>query len=416
MSSLQQRPQKAQNHLFTSLSSIKPMTLLWLVVLLLSETVLLVSAQSQAQDGAGIDLGGGIVTKTNVQSFADLSQDVREIANLLTSGQVGEAKGVYRSGLHSEIIPGVKRALATLGDNLSANTPKTPFFLYHLFGQTGPSDGFNFALDASKTGYINNYVLKIMDESPTLAIEAIIAVNVFMYATDLLYTGVYTCYRHSLAENPAIFNVGTAGWDEFIALYIGSGQTPAQTTGSSLYAWAQTLGDTLSTSDPEAPVNTKIKLLYQQAITMVSIENACTSTSSADTPGELWKLTVSAVAELSKPLFQGLFHALTSKNRELVGIYAFALIPQISKCRPSLFKRLHQALLSGDELNLDDSSFVNAILADIPEATSCFGYSCGDLGSTNIAVCSNDFETYLSYAGYVPSTSVRAVRLSVSYV
>ncbi|KAL7573173.1 hypothetical protein ACA910_018835 [Epithemia clementina (nom. ined.)] len=381
-------------------------------------------------DAQGVDLGGGIITQTDVQSYADLSQDVAEIQNYLSAGQVDEAMGVYREGLHSQSKPGVKRSLASLGDEMAKADPATPSFLYHVYGETQRS--FNDALDGTKLNYVNNLVLQILEEQRQVApststdgispaVEAIWAVNLYMYATHLLFTGVYNCQKHSMADNPSVFNVGTANWDEFIALYIGSGQTPGSSTGgNSLYAWAQKYADAFDIGDPEAPVNTKIKLLYQQAMNVMNVPQACTGGGGGDgqemdTARSLWKLAVQVTSELSKPLFQGLLHALTgSKNAALVKLYSQALVPQMSKCRSSLYKRFYETLITNDdEFDVNDDGSVQAILDDLPEATSCFGYSCGDLAAdTGMDACIFDFESYLSYAGYVPVSRVRAVGMA----
>ena len=401
----------------------------WVALLVWSMAVLVIQGNDTPPPASGIDLGVGIVTQTNVQSYMDLSQDIMDIKNFWSSGQFEEAKGLYQTGKHSESSPGVLRSLASLGEEMASATPRTPSFLYHVYGELQLD--FNAALDGTKLSYVNDFVLRTLDEAsntggssvvddPTDSnnnmkdpvLQAIWSVNLYMYATHLLFTGVYNCERHSLAQEAAIFDVGTANWDQFMALYVGSGQTLAQANGYSLYTWAQELGDAMGTSDPEASVNSRIKLLYQEAMTKVNVEGACNLGEDKDTAGELWKLAVEVVGELSQPLFQGLVHALTkSRNTDLVRLYARALVPQMSKCRPSLYKRLYGSLIEQPSINLDDRGWVQTILDDIPEATSCFGYSCGDLGDTGIDACQYNFESYLSYAGYVPTTPVRAVRL-----
>lgn len=363
-----------------------------------------------AQDSVvGVDLGGGIVTKTDVRSYAALSQDVALIKSYLSTGQVDEAKGLFRSGLSSERQPGVKRSLASLGDEMAVADPKTPGFLFHLYGVSQLS--FQSSLDSTKLNFVNTYVVDMMDKAPDVAVDAVWAGTLYTYATHLLFTGVFVCQKHSIADDPTRVKVGTANWDEFIALYIGQGQTAGSTNGNSLYQMAQFYGNFFNTSDPEAPVNTKIKNLYQQAMSILALPSACTA--NTDTAKSLWKLAVQTTSEMSKPLFQGLLHAVQTKDKVRLRLYAHALIPQWAKCRPSLYKRMYDTLIvKGDTFDVADDVAVQSILDALPDATSCFGYSCGDLAvDTGIEPCHYDFESYLSYAGYVPTTPVRAVRV-----
>ena len=93
------------------------------------------------------------------------------------------------------------------------------------------------------------------------AVDAILSVSVWMYATHLLYDGVYRCQERTDADDPNRFgDMGGGGFDEFIALYIGEGQTMGTDSGDSLYRWAQVMGDFFGTNSPTYRTTSKILL------------------------------------------------------------------------------------------------------------------------------------------------------------
>ena len=114
-------------------------------------------------------------------------------------------------------------------------------FLFHLYGQADRS--LNLAFATQKLQYMNNIIEEIFDTKPELTVEAIWIMNVDMYATHILFNGVYECEKRSQAKNLDLFNIVMAGFDEFIALWIGSGLTPGGTNGNSLYTWTQTMSN-----------------------------------------------------------------------------------------------------------------------------------------------------------------------------
>lgn len=355
-----------------------------------------------AQDD-GVNLGGGVITRTNVQSWADLSQDVGEMENLVAQEQIEAALGLYRNGKHSAISPGFLRSLSSLPDAMTSSNPKTPNFLFSLYGQADRT--LNLAFDVGKLNYINTQVEEVfVSEDAALGPLAVQVLNMWMYGTHLLYNGVYECQQRSLADDTSLFDVGTAGWDEFIALWIGAGQQAGSNRGDSLYSLTQRLGTEFGISNPEAPTNTRLKLFYQEALQMMTTGSLPCSRENPNTANRLWQLVVNAVAEMSKPLFQGLISNMLNNNATAVDVYAKALIPQMSKCRPSLYKQWHEALILGNFQ--PNPTFVNTLLATIPELTYCFGYACDELGDSKIAEC-KEFDVFRpTLSGYVPRSEI----------
>mmetsp|Transcript_20174 Transcript_20174/g.43553 ORF Transcript_20174/g.43553 Transcript_20174/m.43553 type:complete len:769 (+) Transcript_20174:34-2340(+) len=388
----------------SSMAAIGTSATLSLLLLLLSSQCSLISGQTLS---TGIDLGGSIITRTNVQPYADLSQDMAEIGNLIAQNQPAEGLRLYQSGQHAESAPGVRLSLEALADSLVAADPKTPSFLFHLYGQADRQ--LNLAFDSAKLSYINNQITEYFSTQPALALEATYVLNVWMVATHLLYNGVYECHKRAQADDPdaaTVDDLGMAGWDKFMALWIGSGQQPGATNGDSLYAWTQRVSSDLGYSNGapglESPTNTRLKLLYSEAVTLLSTAGACRNGNAA-TADRLWQLVVNAVSEMSKPLFQGLLVALKAQDAPRVDLYAKALVPQLAKCRPSLYKKFHESWITGRYQVGDD---VSELLSMIPDLTFCFGYSCQDLGNTEIGAC-DTFDVFRpTLGGYVPQSEV----------
>jgi hypothetical protein len=208
---------------------------------LLASLVGTVSAQ-----GRGISLAGGLVTtRTDVQKYADLAQDLAELQRYVANGDADEFLSLFRNGRHAQHDNGDPFPLAALGDDLEDSKTKTPAFLYHLHGITNRNTNFPFVL-AEQQQYINKFVEATVQENLNYAVDSILTVGVWMYATHLLFDGVHRCRIQTEADNPSQLEpLGGAGFDEFIALYIGEGQDVGADTGDSLYRWAQVMVRTI---------------------------------------------------------------------------------------------------------------------------------------------------------------------------
>jgi hypothetical protein len=167
-------------------------------------------------------------------------------------------------------------------------------------------------------------------------------------------------------------------------------------------------GDFFGTADPEASVNTNIVLLYKKAKDALSVQGACTN-AVPGTVTELWKIATMIVSQMSIPLFQGLIYSVLEDDADGAKVYAKALVPQTSKCRPSTYKRLKQNLIDEGV----DLSAAGPILQDLQDAYACFGYTCREVGNYNDdprLECDED-KYNPTLAGYDPLTDVSAVRV-----
>eukprot|EP00339_Tiarina_fusa_P013512 CAMPEP_0117080174 /NCGR_PEP_ID=MMETSP0472-20121206/56576_1 /TAXON_ID=693140 ORGANISM="Tiarina fusus, Strain LIS" /NCGR_SAMPLE_ID=MMETSP0472 /ASSEMBLY_ACC=CAM_ASM_000603 /LENGTH=738 /DNA_ID=CAMNT_0004807723 /DNA_START=68 /DNA_END=2281 /DNA_ORIENTATION=- len=352
--------------------------------------LLLVAGTAPCALSQGTDLGGGIVTRKDVEYLADLTLDVRDIdQEFASTGGTNAAMQIYTNGKNSDAQGASARfSLAQLSTRLANHglDDAVPSYLYHLYGMADRSNDIGKL--SEHLSYADNFARTSIMGGRRTTSEAINVLNMWMYATHLLFDGAQKCLKKAEADNPDIIDFGDGGFDEFIAIWIGSGQVPGSSDGYSLYSLAEQ-GDDLfsvgdSTFDPEdnldedyieSLVNKRIKLLYQEGASLTSVPEVCTS-STPESPKRLWTIVNRIVSQMYIPLFQLLINAILEKDSEAVQVYAMALIPQAAQCRPSTFKLLRDQLLGGNP-SFDRTELV---LSDLQELYSCFGLTCDDIG------------------------------------
>ena len=351
----------------------------------------------------GINLDGGIITRTDVTMYSDLALDLRDMRKT----QDGEAiLRLYLDGRNAEEQPGFPFPLKKLGDLL--NEVNTPNVLFHRYGLA------ELSIDEveNSQSYSDRFIRSTITSDPGLTADAIVALDMWMYASHLLNWGVDLCSKRAAADSPdTLEDIAGGGMDEFIALWIGAYQTPGTAEGHSLYAWTQEAGNLFGTNNPEAKANEDLKLMYQNGAGILSLPHACTN---EDMNGakELWAISQQMISKMFVPQIQMLIHALLSKDVGLTELYAIAFVPQVSQCRPSVFKRLNDALLKGN-INFDET---DNILKEIERAMDCLGLTCEDIGNYRdgrYACSSGRIRSSKPLAGYQPTTNIDGVSLLV---
>lgn len=226
-----------------------------------------------------------------------------------------------------------------------------------------------------------------------------------MYATHVLHNGVKTCQTLVEADNPQQFDLAGGGMDEFIALWIGTGQNHGSSEGSSLYALAQSVGESFGSAQGEVTVNQNIKLLYQEGASLLSRNGVC-SKERPETAKQLWSVASRIVVQMQIPIMQLLIQSIVDKDADRAALFALAVVPQAAQCRPSTFKRLRETLLSGNP-NFSKSK---QILTDLQELYPCLGFTCEDIGtySSNQPDCDSSDDDR-AMAQYKPSSGVHPV-------
>ena len=356
----------------------------------------------------GVTLCCGVVTRTDVDTYSSLALDIRDIQEQLLFNNTDAAINLYLNGRNAEIKPGIKLSIHDLSKNLAVKDAKesTPNFIYHLWGLSG---GVLAQVNENNL-YADNYAQSALASKPKYATDGMVALNMWMYATHLLYKGVDTCSKLTVADNPNAFDLGGGGMDEFIAIWIGDKQEGASDNGYGLYAMAQKAGDLFGTTSPQAQVNTNLILLYQEGAAALSFPSACSSKNS-NTVGQLWVIVQQMTSQMYIPLIQLLIDALFRQDVRGTRLYATAIVPQISQCKPSLFKRLKESLLSGTTAKFSQTT---QIIRDLQEAYDCFGFTCADVGSymvDQVPACA-EIPDALPLAEYVPTSFVHNVSMN----
>ena len=339
----------------------------------------------------GTDLGGGIVTRTDVEYLADLALDIRDIRQNNDGSSL--ALQIYLDGRNSEPVIGSKFSLAQLSTDLAdlGVSRATPSYLFHLFGLAERSVD---PVDLASNGlYADAYTRSAITAGRLDVPQTLLVLNVWMYATHMLYEGFRTCQLKTEADNPGQFDLKGGGLDEFIALWIGMGQTPASGEGYGLYALSQRADDffdeldgegtdALADIEEESYANQQIKLLYQEGASLLSLPGACTKENPESTK-KLWSVASQILAQAHVPLFQLLIHSIMEQWGLSTQTYAMALVPQAAACRPSSYKRLNEFLMRDDP----DFSKTTRIVNDLYDILECFGLTCDDIG-----VISDDYD------------------------
>lgn len=368
------------------------------------------------QDAAsqGTSLGGGIVTRTNVDYLADLSLDVKDMAQ--SFGNTNVVLDIYQNGRNSMKPSGLRFKLEELETDMSYKgvTGSTPIYLFQLYGLAQLSTDIQMLASHFTDGKteVSLAISGAKDYAPTAAL----IFNVWMYATHVLYAGVSTCSKMVQADNSAQFDLAGGGMDEFIALWVGKGQTPGSKEGYSLYALAET-ASALFFKTPEkndilleSKVNKDIKLLYHEGSGYLSGTGAC-SKDVEDTPELLWSVVNRIVSKMYIPLIQLLIDAIIRKDEAMTSMYAMVVVPQASQCRISSYNRLREYLLLGSP-KFDKTE---VILRDLQDIYSCFALTCEDIGDylftpigLTLPQCTSA-KGDAALAGYQPTTNVLSI-------
>ena len=381
-------------------------------------------------EASGTDLGGGINTPTDVADRALISLDLSEMFELIDGNKYNEALNVYEAGKNSpmyddqgNVLPD-KRSLMSMSTVATAAGAKgtmegEPPFVFHLYGLAGGSCDPN-DLDQNRD-YADAFVKDaIKERKGTLGAEAARALNLWMYATHELYDGVEDCARIASGINVQAAGLrdnsnGALAMDEFVAFWIGTNQVPGSLDGASLYAMTQQAAAMFGTVDEdngEAWANTAIKRLYNEASALLSNPKACGPKS--ETVGNLWSVAHRVVGQMSVPLIQMLVRSMAEQDQDRINLYARAVVPQMSRCRPSAYRRLKEELLDKE---YDNSKFLE-VLQDLQGMYDCLGLSCADIGAyqvSEVAECAGYPDDY-PLAQYSPSSDVHSVSSSPSYL
>mmetsp|Transcript_18096 Transcript_18096/g.39114 ORF Transcript_18096/g.39114 Transcript_18096/m.39114 type:complete len:724 (-) Transcript_18096:113-2284(-) len=362
----------------------------------------------------------GITTLTNVDAMSNIALDVRDMAESLNQGEWVEARRIYEFGRNSrqyDIYGNEKDEFLSLQrmahEGKEGMFNEDPTYMFQVLGLA------NIGMDIDETiashgNYADAYITEQLNDydSGTLGAQASTILIVSMYATHQLWDGLHDCLAVKNGFNAEADKTGKINpkqsFDNFIALYVGAGQTLSPDwDGDMLYELAQAGGDLFDTTDSEgeAFINSDIREFYQSIQRLMSEENYCTRD---DTLENLWFLVNKIITRMYVPHVQMLIHSMKQEDQaDKVRMYALAVIPQLSQCRPSIHRKLKDYLL---DKKYDRSDFPR-ILDLLQQSYDCLGFGCDDVGAYKegeVAECAG-YDTDHPLASFIPKEDVQSL-------
>lgn len=278
-------------------------------------------------------------------------------------------------------------------------TEDLPFNLFRYALQ----DAYGYYKGAPVEQYADTFVEHAFENTlvPTLAVEAIVALNIWMAVVHELYEQINQCKAFDESNAPLSVDIAAA-------YYIGDGQqTGSSQTGHLLYRLTEEAGELFGQDgigSGEAEVNTKVLILFNRIKGDVSSPDSCPAKSS--TVADLRLHIDQAVSYMTVPLLQNLIHYMKTNDRYRVQMYALSVIPLIAGCNEATFSYLRTALIDND---YDPLKF-NEILEKLQGAYRCLGVSCADVGAYKggiVPQCQDPSDrNVVALAGYLPTTNV----------
>eukprot|EP00529_Nitzschia_sp_RCC80_P009220 CAMPEP_0113473526 /NCGR_PEP_ID=MMETSP0014_2-20120614/18092_1 /TAXON_ID=2857 /ORGANISM="Nitzschia sp." /LENGTH=2243 /DNA_ID=CAMNT_0000366301 /DNA_START=471 /DNA_END=7202 /DNA_ORIENTATION=+ /assembly_acc=CAM_ASM_000159 len=286
------------------------------------------------------------------------------------------------------------RASQSMSDDLMFN-----IFKYALY------DDVDLENTAAEFFYADDVVMEGLQDGSDkkLAAEATVILNIWMMIVHRLYAAVRSC---DIGDAP------TALIDSSVALWLGKEQAEGKfDNGWMLYGIGQSSMKFYGFAEGEAPVNTKLMSLFNEA---QSIARNCPQTTDSSTL--LRAMVHDITRNLTKPLIMSLLFHMVKNSKNMVELYAVAVVPQCAACNTQAHSALQDALFSGynKETSLTDDLYDNLAIF-----LRCQRITCEDIRTEVDAddllkdlvenLCERldyDLESFLPMAGYTPQTPV----------
>jgi len=359
----------------------------------------------------GISFVNGLVTpESNVTSHALLSRDVRDMTTALEAGDFTEAKSIYENGKNSlkyskdKIYKGMRTLKGFSSAATSGKFDLEPTFLYAVWGVTGG----DYTAKEEKVDYADQYVTDLLKntDSGTLAAEAAVALNVWMYTTHEIYDSLDDCRRTEAGTNADGLNdngLGVKALDEALAFYIGIDQGSEVGSDYFPYNLAQEAEQNFGIdSGGIAVANQKFVAAYNEYKAALASDKKCHPGSG--TTKNLHYITRKMISAMTIPLMQKLIHSIVDEDKDRINLYALSVVPQISYCQKSVGKDLMSKLYTQTYNKSDQTEVIKMLQSSF----DCLGITCADIGAykTNVIGQCADPSGDLELAGYKPSTEV----------
>jgi hypothetical protein len=312
----------------------------------------------------------------------NIAMDVAEMTKALSDGMPSVAKMIYSTGKNSKIFDDSgqfmkMRTLRGLSVNSTLEMLSDPLFNIFMFalqtegGNNGAEqvDGRRLLVETREyaDGIVQDALDSLEANNSTLASEASVVLNVWMYTAHLLYNAVRECRKEEITDGE-----GGRAIDEAAAFWIGDGQGFQEVDGHLLYGVAEAMGRVFNTVEQgQSRSNRNILNLLKDAKGHIM--------SCSGNPASIAQLHVTInkiISMMMVPLVQGLIHNLNVNDPDRVKVFAYAFVPMTAGCSSETFKFLRNKLIDLTYDPLEIMEIVDRIYQLLP----CLNLRCEDIG------------------------------------
>jgi hypothetical protein len=311
---------------------------------------------------------------TYVQDRADIALDVKQMRDALNVGNANLARTIYNDGENSPIYSddGVElgvRSLQSFSVSATQTMASNPLFQISVFALRDSAGAY---LGASAGQFADSIVRESFDKGGELAVDAAVALNLWMEAVNELFETLANCRNQQLKDDDGIHSM-----DEVAAYWLGDGKPDGQfENGHLLYALGETMGKNFDTvgDDGQADANTNLLQLLQQAKLELSFPDACSE--DVATVRRIRHVVNLAVSQMTVPLMQALINHIIFGDKDRVRVYAHAIVPLLAACSPVNFAFLKDKLID----NSYSATEIDSIVLALQNSYGCLGLTCDDIG------------------------------------
>eukprot|EP00934_Nitzschia_sp_Nitz4_P002862 Nitzschia sp. Nitz4//scaffold227_size32659//16278//23006//NITZ4_007900-RA/size32659-augustus-gene-0.11-mRNA-1//-1//CDS//3329542800//2852//frame0 len=329
-----------------------------------------------------------------------LAAQIAEMKLALDSGDVAVAKSVYEIGGASTANV-TSESLQTFHSNILSELRENP--IYNLFVFSSGNNSYGDPPSSSLL-YADNFVKSELARTAeeSLAAEAAVVLQVWMYAVNSMQKAVGTCDQQS-AKAPTLEHL-----NEMAAYWIGDADTDSDGSfnGNLMYDLAEKVGDYFEVSEGNIlTTNEHILTLFAEAKYLVDSLELCSG--GVESALILQRTMKELLAYKTIPLFQFLVHSLKTGDKDRVRLYARAVLPLLASCDPDEYGYLGSQLLEATYGAAEVEGLVDRLYAALP----CLSLTCQNVGQhiseVTSGVSSDRCGTSSSkYSTYIPVNSV----------
>ena len=345
-----------------------------------------VAALKQALPGMGIaceDVGmlqtrldlslcGQYSLPEGFEKYAGFGLDVAAMHNALARREVDQARLIYSQGINVQrSIPGDEvptkyeslQSLSTLATREMTEDPVFNLFQFHF--------GIN-SDEAELPTYADRYVQDAFEvsneQSKTLAAEAAVVLNVWMYFIHTVYKSLAAC-RAGLGKVGAIGAI-----DEAVAFWLGDA-SESNSDGNLLFGLTAQMGMEFEREFVPFNLNDEILGRLRETKNHLRQSGECT-TESMGSFSRRFELANEIASLATIPLLQGVILNLRAGDADRSKLFSTALVPRLSACSQGDYRFLKANLLE-DKI---DFSKVDAIIDALYATLPCLGLRCTQIG------------------------------------